>query len=37
LVAGVVVFAYGCMRMVTAATEQMTTAGSVALCGGIAL
>ena len=37
LVAGVVVFAYGCMQMVTAATEQMTTAGSVALCGGVAL
>jgi len=37
LIAGVVVFAYGCMQMVTAATDQMTTAGSIALFGGVAL
>jgi low temperature requirement protein LtrA len=37
LIAGIIVFAYGCKDMVAAATDEMTTAGAVALCGGIAL
>lgn len=37
LVAGIVGFAIGCKKLVAAPTHDLTTAGGVALCGGVAV
>ena len=37
LVAGIVGFAVGCKKLVSAPTHELTTAGAVALCGGVAV
>jgi len=37
IVAGIVGFAYGCKKMVSLTTAPLTTAGAVALCGGVAV
>ena len=37
IVAGIIGFAYGCKKMVSLTTASLTTAGAVALCGGVAL
>jgi low temperature requirement protein LtrA len=37
LIAGIVGFAYGCKKMVSLTTAPLSTAGAVALCGGVAV
>jgi low temperature requirement protein LtrA len=37
LVAGIVGFAVGCKELVSAPTDHLSTAGTVALCGGLAI